>query len=209
MKLKRLTVDGFRCLQHLDITFEDNITVIVGENDCGKTSLIDCLKVVTQNKLVELDDFKFGSDRIELSVEIEDFVFRKIYIKQGDQVSQPSLEAKPSQQFLLNIQSELCSANFEIAIPENMERVKSLGKLFGLTVRSNSNIDNLKLSILETVETGISDPNFILVGAQFPRFNNIQLDGKQFENISSFFKEVFLNEKQNSIGKKRSEMDLL
>jgi putative ATP-dependent endonuclease of the OLD family len=201
MKIKRLTVNGFRCLKCLDITFEDNITVIVGENDCGKTSLIECLKVITQNKPVEPDDFKFGSNRIELSIEIEDFVFRKIYIKQGDQVSPQSLEAKPTKQFLLNIQNELGTDSFDIAIPENVERVKAIARLFGLIVRSNSNVENLKNLILEMVLTGLSDPNFKLDGAQFPRFNNIQLDGKQFENVSSFFKEVFLNEKQSSIWK--------
>ncbi|MEA4908562.1 MAG: AAA family ATPase [Anaerolineaceae bacterium] len=124
MKIKCLTVNGFRSLNCLNITFEDDITVIVGENDCGKTSLIEALKVITQNKQVELDDFKFGSDRIELGIEIEDFVFRKIYLEQGGQISQQPLEAKPTKQFLLNIQNELSIASFDITQPENLERVK-------------------------------------------------------------------------------------
>lgn len=33
----------------------------------------------------------------------------------------------------------------------------------------------------------------------FPSFSNIQLDGTQFENVSGFFKEVFLKEKQANI----------
>jgi len=53
MKIKILTVDGFRCLLGVEVKFEDDLTVIVGENDAGKSSLIECLKVVTQGRKVE------------------------------------------------------------------------------------------------------------------------------------------------------------
>ena len=57
MRLQNLEVDGFRCLSNFKVIFEEDLTLIVGENDCGKTSLIDCLKVVMHNKAVEIDDF--------------------------------------------------------------------------------------------------------------------------------------------------------
>ena len=38
MKIKKLTVDGFRCLLGFEVKFEDDLTVIVGENDAGKSS---------------------------------------------------------------------------------------------------------------------------------------------------------------------------
>ena len=81
MKIKKVTVDGFRCLQELEISFEDELTVIVGENDAGKSSLVDCLKVITQNKSVEFDDFNYDTDTIKLSIEIENFVFYKNFFK--------------------------------------------------------------------------------------------------------------------------------
>jgi putative ATP-dependent endonuclease of the OLD family len=62
MKIKNLSINGFRSLKNLNISFEDDITVIVGENDSGKSSLIDCLKTITQNKPVESDDFNYDSD---------------------------------------------------------------------------------------------------------------------------------------------------
>ena len=86
MKIKKLKIDGFRCLMNLEISFDDNMTVIVGENDAGKSSLVDCLKVITQNKPVELDDFNYGTDTIKLSIEIEDFVFHKVYRKEEDNI---------------------------------------------------------------------------------------------------------------------------
>ena len=68
MKIKKLEIDGFRCLCGLDISFEEDLTVLVGENDAGKSSLVDCLKVITQNQPLELDDFNYDKDIIRMSV---------------------------------------------------------------------------------------------------------------------------------------------
>jgi len=57
MKIKRLKIDGFRCFLDFEIVFEDGLTVIVGENDCGKTSLMDCLRIITQNASIDNDDY--------------------------------------------------------------------------------------------------------------------------------------------------------
>lgn len=201
MKIKNLSINGFRSLKNLNISFEDDITVIVGENDSGKSSLIDCLKIITQNKPVESDDFNYDSNKIELQIEIEDLVFIKVYEKDGENIRELPLEAKPTRSYLEKISNELSAEQFDIAQPENIEKIKSLAKLFNITVRSNSVIANLRASILEKINQSLENPNFKIEDAKFPSFNNIQLDGKQFENVSSFFKEVFLKEKQGSIWK--------
>jgi putative ATP-dependent endonuclease of the OLD family len=205
MKIKSLTINGFRCLQCLTISFEEDITVVVGENDSGKTSLIDCLKVITQNRPIELDDFSNGCDKIVLSIEIENFVFNKIYQREGNHLSELPLEAKPTKSYLREIKEYLESADFDIALPENIEKIRAIAKLFGLTVRSNSNNDNLRNGIIDIISKNLDNDDFRIDQAQFPRFNNIQLDGKQFENVSAFFKEVFLKEKQGSIWQERVE----
>jgi putative ATP-dependent endonuclease of OLD family len=199
MKIKNLEIDGFRCLQGLSISFEDDLTIIIGENDTGKSSLVDCLEVITQNKLVEIDDFNHDNDEISLSVEIENFVFYKTYQRDGEDVEQLPMEAKPSRNFLTRSKSELSSDAFDIQIPDNDEKVRSLAKTFGLTVRSNSNMLNLHRLVLEKLDLYLADPSLRIEGAQFPKFSNIQLDGRQFENVSSFFREVFLKEKQSDI----------
>ncbi len=201
MKIKNLSINGFRSLKNLNISFEDDITVIVGENDSGKSSLIDCLKIITQNKPVESDDFNYDSNKIELQIEIEDLVFIKVYEKDGENIRELPLEAKPTRSYLEKISSELSAEELDITQPENIEKIKSLAKLFNITVRSNSVIANLRASILEKINQSLENPNFKIEDAKFPSFNNIQLDGRQFENVSSFFKEVFLKEKQSSIWK--------
>lgn len=199
MKIKKLKIDGFRCLMNLEISFDDNMTVIVGENDAGKSSLVDCLKVITQNKPVELDDFNYGTDTIKLSIEIEDFVFHKVYRKEEDSIEQLPMEANPSKNFLEQNKVDLEASSFDIENPENDKRIRNIAKIFGLTVRSNSNMVNLHRSVLEKIDEYLANSSLKIEGAQFPMFNNIQLDGRHFEDVSSFFKEVFLKEKQSDI----------
>lgn len=199
MKINKLLVKGFRSLQDCTIMFENDLTVIVGENDGGKTSLIDCLKIITQNQPVEVDDFNYNSQTIELQVEIEDFIFKKVYKKDSATIDSLPMEAKPTRNFLERLKTELESNEFNLTNQRNQEKIKSTAKLFGFTVRSNSALTTLRENILRTINDNTDNPNFKIENAQFPNFNNIQLDGKHFENVSSFFKEVFLKERQNSI----------
>ena len=109
------------------------------------------------------------------------------------------MTASPSIGFLNISKAEFSAEEFDLQNPENDGKLRSVARTFGLTVRSNSNMENLKQSILEQIDLYLEDPTLKIENAQFPQFNNIQLDGKQFENVSSFFREVFLKEKQSDI----------
>nr|WP_315394379.1 AAA family ATPase [uncultured Duganella sp.] len=54
MKINRLVLDNFRMHQHLDITFEKDITVIVGDNGEGKTSVLDAISQLLGRLLTRL-----------------------------------------------------------------------------------------------------------------------------------------------------------
>ncbi len=201
MRIKRLRVDGFRSLVDFDITFDDDLTIIVGENDSGKTSLIDCLKVVTQGRSVTSDDLTYGKDQLSISVDIENFVFRRIYRRKNNSVSEVSFDALPTEAFLADIQQRLGDHQLDVADQQNQGYIREMASIFGLQVRSNSNSETLRKGILQKIENRAEE--LVIEKTTFPRFNNIQLDGRQFENISDFFKEVFLKEKQNSIWQER------
>lgn len=205
MKIKSLRVDGFRSLVDFYIAFDENLTIIVGENDSGKTSLIDCLKVVTQGRSVIPDDITFGKDQLSISVEIENFVFRRIYNRINSGVKEISFDALPTEAFLSVIQERLGNNQLDVNDQEEQNYIRDMARTFGLAVRSNSNIDTLRRSIIEKIENRTGD--LVIPNTTFPRFNNIQLDGRQFENISDFFKEVFLKEKQANIWQERIDKD--
>jgi len=196
LKLRRLDVNGFRSLAAFDISFDESLTVVVGENDAGKTSLIECLKVVTQGRPVGPDDFTYGVNQLVISVEIDDFVFRKEYRKDGLAVREESFRAYPSRNYVERNLTILSDSSFDASSEAGQSNVKEVAKILGLTVRSNSNIENLKTQVISKLSSG---EELIIENASFPKFNNIQLDGRQFENVPAFFKEVFLKEKQASI----------
>src|SRR5690606_38441479 len=67
--------------------------------------------------------------------------------------------------------------------------------MFGLTVRVNSSIQTLKNQLVSK----LSEDEITISNGRFFGLNKIQLDGKQFENVEFFFKEVFLKDKQANI----------
>ena len=45
MYLKRLRIRGFRCFKDFELEFQNGINVLIGENDTGKTAILDALRL--------------------------------------------------------------------------------------------------------------------------------------------------------------------
>lgn len=45
MKLEKITLDNFRCYQHLEIELHPNITVLAANNGQGKTTILDAVRI--------------------------------------------------------------------------------------------------------------------------------------------------------------------
>jgi predicted ATP-binding protein involved in virulence len=43
VKLKKIVLDNFRCFEHLEMDFDERLTVIVGGNGAGKTAVLDSI----------------------------------------------------------------------------------------------------------------------------------------------------------------------
>lgn len=196
MKIRKLSVINFRCLLKFEIAFDNALTLVVGENDAGKTSLIDCLKVITQNRTVTVDDFSYGQDQLEISLEIEDFVFKKMYQIQQGVVRQSSFKAYPSRDYIERTRGILEDLAFDPETEKSRNFVREVAIQLGMAPRANINIQNLKGQVVELLSV---EEDLVIEDAVFPKFNNILLDGKHFENVPAFFKEVFLKEKQANI----------
>lgn len=192
MKLKSLEIDGFRCLCDIKISFEDTLTLIVGENDSGKSSLINCLDLFTEEYSLELDDFNYEKDIITLKLTTEDFEFIKEYKK--EEYPSSTLTVKPSVRFITSEKAFIERLSDTIS-PEQEKKIKDLAITFGLSVRSNSRIETLRTQLTSK----LSEQDIIITNSRFPDINRIQLDGKQFEDVESFFKEVFIKDKQTEI----------
>lgn len=196
LRLKSICIDGYRCLCNLNLKFEDDITVIIGENDCGKSSIIDCIELImSPTKNVEGDDFNYEKNEIVIKIETDDMVFEKKYTKEiNGEINSHPLIAIPTESYKQSIIKILNSSDLDLEDEKTGEKIKSLARQFGQAVRSTSNISNLREKLLSQLNECDRIEN-----AQFPGLNSIKLGGRDFENVTSFFKEVFLKERQTGI----------
>ncbi|WP_063892194.1 MULTISPECIES: AAA family ATPase [unclassified Burkholderia] len=58
MKIKTIKIKNFRLLHDISLQLEDETTVVVGRNNCGKTSLSDIIrKFLSERSTFEIEDF--------------------------------------------------------------------------------------------------------------------------------------------------------
>lgn len=80
MKLQNLKIEGFRGIESLELTFDERLTVLVGENGAGKTTVLDALAILLGYYLsaccndlsarkIESTDIRHTSDRAFLDIQ--------------------------------------------------------------------------------------------------------------------------------------------
>jgi predicted ATP-binding protein involved in virulence len=71
MLLTRLKAQGFRSLKQVEISF-DRLTLLIGGNDTGKSSILDLLDIVLNDETLDADDFHHppGEDEPVDAVEV-------------------------------------------------------------------------------------------------------------------------------------------
>ena len=186
-----------------DLTFDDKLTVIVGENDAGKTSVLDSIKIITQSKDVTVDDF-FATDLpIVVELQTDSFKYIKTFNLVGLKPTLTSYTGTPTRDLIGLVSSRINSPEFDLEEPVNQEELKKLAKQFGVSIKGaqTNTTTRTKLNQALSQSAPISEP-------EFPQHNGIQLDGKHFENIPAFFKELFLKEKQKSIWEEKVDQDV-
>lgn len=74
MHLEKITIKNFRIFETLDLTLNPGLNLLVGENDSGKTSLIDAVRLVLGTNSTErgfFDESDFHNDATELSIQLK------------------------------------------------------------------------------------------------------------------------------------------
>lgn len=71
MFIQRVVVKNYRCLQKANVTFNEKLNVIVGNNECGKSTLLEAVHVAMTGQLngrpllVELHPYLFNLDQVK------------------------------------------------------------------------------------------------------------------------------------------------
>ena len=189
---------NFRSLKEVSIPFEQDITVLIGENDSGKTSIIDILKILFDEKVVEEDDFYYGSNEIIIKIEFEDLKYMKKFILEDSNI-ESSVFIEITDDFLQILKDTLDSEEFQLQNDDDKkEYMMEKADILGVHYRSNIGIDTLHTRLIERIDE-ISEMEDERIQGNIPNKNIYFLDGKRFEDISIFFSEFFFKEKKRDI----------
>ena len=139
MKITKIKVDNFRLLKEFEIDLEDNLSLVIGKNNCGKTSLLTILErfLVGDQNNFSFDDLNIAA-QIELKEKIEKKIDEKIdcgirlrlyinYTEDDDlkNISSMMLNLNPEENYII-----LCfeyALNYEktIKLKEDYEKFKT------------------------------------------------------------------------------------
>jgi putative ATP-dependent endonuclease of the OLD family len=71
MQIKKLTIDNYRNLDGQNVSFAENCNFIVGENNLGKSNLLNLLQILFTNRAFKFNDFTDISKPIEISLQLK------------------------------------------------------------------------------------------------------------------------------------------
>lgn len=54
MKITKVIINNFRLLRNIEIDLEENLSLIIGKNNCGKTSVLFALSKFLENRSLQL-----------------------------------------------------------------------------------------------------------------------------------------------------------
>ncbi|ANF97308.1 AAA family ATPase [Paenibacillus bovis] len=77
MKIKKIKVQNFRLLKSLELDLENDLSLIIGKNNCGKTSLLSILEKFVGSK-ADRNSFTFDDFNIEFQQELKDKIENEI-----------------------------------------------------------------------------------------------------------------------------------
>ena len=158
MKINRITVKNFRLLKDMEIIPEDVLSLVIGKNNTGKTSLLDVLSKFINGGKFCFDDFNIGTHTTinvvpdksndEIKEILDDIKIElKIYIEYDEQ---DSLENMSELMLNLDPQDNVIILAFEYGLrPDKLDDLKTNYKKF-IKIKGNTDktfIDYLKKNI--------------------------------------------------------------
>ena len=142
--LKSIRIKNFRSLKNFNMEFNKGLNVIIGENDAGKTSLIDSLKILFSKKKIDINDFNEIENPVTIELEDIDYTyFMESKVSEDTLIN--TYKIKPSIEKANQIKEELNNDEFN-SLDENDQKIilKKYSSIFNVTFRSNSKVETLK-----------------------------------------------------------------
>ena len=70
MKLIKLEIENFRSYRNLEINFQEDMNVIIGRNDVGKSTIMEALEIFFNNDLVKIEQSDLNNEAKSLGINL-------------------------------------------------------------------------------------------------------------------------------------------
>ncbi|WP_293958427.1 AAA family ATPase [uncultured Fusobacterium sp.] len=191
MYLSKLKLKNFRKYKELEVPFKEGLNVLIGENDSGKTAIIDSIRILMGTQSYEyyfIDEKDFNDKNKELEIECT-FSFKK---ESNDKVAKflewITFNEKKEPKLIVRLKASIKDFKVKKVITAGEEGLDSRFDL----------LDDLRVTYLKPLR----DANTELTAGRFSRLSQILKNHKLFvnqENSHTFLDTIkSFNEEINS-----------
>lgn len=123
MKIKQIDIKNYRNFENITLTLNPDFTFIIGENNLGKTNILDLLDIIFNKRSFYKDDFKDLTRAIEIELKLQ---LNNIEIGIFDDLFSPkenSISENSSTEINLAIKQEVPDDNIKILHKETNKEI--------------------------------------------------------------------------------------
>ena len=71
MKISSVIIENFKSIRHMEINDIDNAFILVGKNNTGKTAVLDAIRAVAGDYVIEPENFNVKGQNVEITVTLD------------------------------------------------------------------------------------------------------------------------------------------
>lgn len=200
--LTRVIIKNFRSLHDIMLTFETASTVIVGENDSGKSAIFHAILAATGKREVDVNDFTVTPDDskeyIFISLKFSDFTLDAHFSRGSNDNVDTKRVIRYSNDFVNNIAIYLDSDEYiSLGNAEKKFFLRENIKLLGGKAGGNASLSTLHDKLKELIAEYLSTPQDIEI-SNAP-VDIVYLDGRSFHDITNFIFQMALQERLSDV----------
>ena len=139
--IEQISIKNFRSWKDEKVNFKTNLNVIIGENDSGKTTLLDALSILFGKKSLESTDFRNNEDIAEFILKMNIVIIKVKYV-----ISDIN---KPIKEYLFT-KEYLETQKMELETLDDIEEIKKMGLIVNEKITAAiKEVDKAKVKVLK------------------------------------------------------------
>jgi len=139
--IEQISIKNFRSWKDEKVNFKTNLNVIIGENDSGKTTLLDALSILFGKKSLESTDFRNNEDIAEFILKMNIVIIKVKYVRSDIN--------KPIKEYLFT-KEYLETQKMELETLDDIEEIKKMGLIVNEKITAAiKEVDKAKVKVLK------------------------------------------------------------